>query len=39
MAYDTRGRRWRLDPRTPPATPVLAVVPVETDFDATTASA
>jgi hypothetical protein len=32
VAYDTRGRRWRLDPRTPPAAPVLAIVPVETDF-------
>ena len=32
VAYDTRGRRRLLDARTPPATPVLAVVPVETDF-------
>jgi hypothetical protein len=32
VAYDTRGRRRLLDPRTPPAAPVLAVVPVETDF-------
>jgi hypothetical protein len=32
VAYDTRGRRLLLDPRTPPAAPVLAVVPVETDF-------
>jgi hypothetical protein len=32
VAYDTRGRRRLLDPRTPPATPVLAVVPVEADF-------
>jgi hypothetical protein len=32
VAYDTRGHRRLLDPRTPPATPVLAVVPVETDF-------
>ena len=32
VAYDTRGRRRRLDARTPPATPVLAVVPVEADF-------
>ena len=32
VAYDTQGRRRLLDPRTPPATPVLAVVPVETDF-------
>ena len=28
VAYDTRGRRRLLDARTPPATPVLAVVPV-----------
>jgi hypothetical protein len=34
VAYDTRGHRRLLDPRTPPATPVLAVVPVETDFSA-----
>jgi hypothetical protein len=34
VAYDTRGQRRLLDPRTPPATPVLAVVPVETDFSA-----
>jgi hypothetical protein len=33
-AYDTRGRRRLLDARTPPAVPVLAVVPVETDFSA-----
>jgi hypothetical protein len=32
VAYDTRGRRRLLDARTPPATPVLAVVPMETDF-------
>ena len=32
VAYDTRGRRRLLDARTPPATPVLAVVPVEADF-------
>jgi hypothetical protein len=32
VAYDTRDRRRLLDARTPPATPVLAVVPVETDF-------
>jgi hypothetical protein len=32
VAYDTRGRRRLLDARTPPVTPVLAVVPVETDF-------
>ena len=34
VAFDTRGRRQVLDPDTPPATPVLALVPVETDFDA-----
>jgi hypothetical protein len=34
VAYDTRGHRRVLDVRTPPATPVLAVVPVETDFSA-----
>ena len=33
VAFDVRGRRILLDPDTPPATPVLAVVPVETDFD------
>ncbi len=32
VAYDTRGHRRLLDPRTPPAAPVLAVVPVESDF-------
>ncbi len=33
VAFDTRGRRIILDPETPPSVPVLAVVPVETDFD------
>ncbi len=33
IAYDTAGRRRLLDPRTPPAEPVFALVPVETDFD------
>jgi hypothetical protein len=33
VAYDTRGHRRLLDPDRPPAAPVLAVVPVETDFD------
>jgi hypothetical protein len=33
VAYDTRGRRHLLSPDVPPATPVLAIVPVETDFD------
>ena len=32
VAFDPAGRRYVLDPKTPPATPVLAVVPVETDF-------
>jgi len=32
VAFDVEGRRQLLDPTTPPATPVLALVPVETDF-------
>ncbi len=32
IAFDAEGRRQVLDPKTPPAIPVLAVVPVETDF-------
>ncbi len=32
IAFDPDGRRQVLDPKTPPAIPVLAVVPVETDF-------
>ena len=32
VAFDTRGKRFVLDPATPPATPVLALVPVETAF-------
>jgi hypothetical protein len=32
VAYDVTGRREILSPDNPPATPVLAVVPVETDF-------
>jgi hypothetical protein len=32
VAFDTRGRRQVLSPNTPPTTPVLALVPVETDF-------
>jgi len=32
VAFDPEGNRQVLDPTTPPATPVLAVVPVETDF-------
>lgn len=33
VAYDTRGRRVLLDPARPPDIPVLALVPLETDFD------
>jgi len=33
VAFTTRGERILLDPRTPPVTPVLALVPQETDFD------
>lgn len=32
VAFDTRGVRHLLDPDAPPETPVLALVPVETDF-------
>lgn len=32
LAYDARGASRVLDRRVPPATPVIAVVPVETDF-------
>jgi hypothetical protein len=32
VAFDVRGNRRLLDAERPPATPVLAVVPVETDF-------
>jgi hypothetical protein len=32
VAYDVSGRRHDLSPDAPPSTPVLAVVPVETDF-------
>lgn len=39
VAFDIRGRRLLLSPSRPPATPVLALVPVETDFDSATASA
>lgn len=34
VAFDVRGTRYVLSPDAPPATPVLAMVPVETDFDA-----
>lgn len=33
VAFDLQGRRQVLSPDRPPATPVLALVPVETDFD------
>jgi hypothetical protein len=39
VAFDIRGRRLLLSPSRPPATPVLALVPVETNFDSPTASA
>ena len=32
VAYDVRGRRQILSADAPPGTPVLALVPVETDF-------
>ncbi|MGZ8391528.1 MAG: hypothetical protein ACXWWK_01660 [Gemmatimonadales bacterium] len=32
IAYDVKGRRQVLSPDTPPSTPVLAIVPVESDF-------
>lgn len=32
VAFDTRGNRIELDPARPPATPVIAIEPVETDF-------
>ena len=35
IAFDAHGRRQVLDPKAPPTTPVLAVVPVETDFSQT----
>jgi hypothetical protein len=34
VAYDVRGRRRVLSADAPPSTPVLAIVPVETDFGA-----
>jgi hypothetical protein len=33
VAFDLQGGRHLLNPATPPKTPVLAVVPVETNFD------
>src|SRR2546425_8390508 len=32
VAFDVHGNRSLLSPTTPPATPVIALVPVETDF-------
>src|SRR5438552_3934495 len=32
IAFDADGNRQVLDPKVPPSTPVLALVPVETDF-------
>src|SRR4051812_16014950 len=32
IAFDPGGRRQVLDPKTPPSVPVIAIVPVETDF-------
>ncbi|HMJ59959.1 MAG TPA: hypothetical protein VK467_12540 [Gemmatimonadales bacterium] len=34
IAFDPEGGRHLLDPTTPPETPVIALVPVETDFSA-----
>jgi len=34
VAFDPRGWRVLLDPAAPPVTPVIALVPVETNFDA-----
>ena len=38
VAFDVQGNRRLLDPERPPATPVIAVVPVETDFATTPAA-
>jgi hypothetical protein len=35
VAFDVQGQRHLLDPERPPVTPVIAVVPVETDFSTT----
>jgi len=32
VAFDPSGRRYQLSAATPPSTPVIAIVPVETDF-------
>lgn len=34
VAFDPAGRRYLLSPDAPPPTPVIAIVPVETDFSA-----
>ncbi|HEX4560392.1 MAG TPA: hypothetical protein VH113_01055 [Gemmatimonadales bacterium] len=39
VAFDTKGRRYVLDAEHPPETPVLALVPMETNFDAPPARA
>ena len=39
VAFDTRGRRQVLSAARPPVTPVLAIEPVETDFDAPASAA
>jgi hypothetical protein len=33
VAFSPKGQRFVLSPDTPPVTPVIAIVPVETDFD------
>ena len=38
VAFDLQGKRYLLDPERPPSTPVIAVVPVETDFSTTPAA-
>src|SRR5438034_5077189 len=38
VAFDVQGNRLVLGPERPPATPVIAVVPVETDFSTTPAA-
>src|SRR5205823_10085931 len=37
VAFDLKGNRLVLDPERPPTTPVIAVVPVETDFSSSPA--
>src|SRR3989442_15139513 len=36
IAFDPEGHRQILDPKIPPSTPMLAIVPVETDFSVPT---